>query len=106
MYSVIRNGDYLFTDNILLGDIQVQQKPHENAVFLNGTWIIDVDSYFASLDFEEAKETLNSTDWQILRHKEQVDLGIETTLSEEEYLQLITKRQEAREKVQNDSTIK
>ena len=35
---------------------------------------------------------LNETDWKVMRHIRQKALGIETTLSEEEYLELETER--------------
>lgn len=96
MFSVIRNGTYLKTDTLLFGDIQVQEKPHEYAIFLNGEWVIDTNSYFSALDKAEAEEFLKNTAEQISLHKEEKDLGITTTLSEEEYLELIAKRQERR----------
>lgn len=96
MYFVIRNGEYLESETLLFDDIEVPQKPHQNAVFTNGEWIIDADSYFSKINKEEAQDFLNNTDWKITRHKEQQDLGIETSLSEDEYLELITQRQEKR----------
>lgn len=97
MLYVLRNGEYLETENIIFGDIQVPQRPHEKAIFIDNSWVIDADSYFSEIDKKEAEEFLNNTDWKIIRHKEQQDLGIETTLSEEEYLSLIKNRQERRE---------
>lgn len=103
MYCVIRNGDYLETEKLLFGDIEVEKRPHEKAVFLNGEWVIDTDSYFAELDIKEAQEFLNDTDWKVLRHREQTELGLETSLSQEEYLDLITERQNRRN-ILNDIT--
>ena len=91
MYSVIRDGVYLETDTLLFGDLKVPKKPHEYAIFLNGEWVLDTDTYFQSLDKSEA-------------YKEEKDLGITTTLSEGEYLDLIAKRQERRA-ILNDLTI-
>lgn len=99
MYTVIRNGEYLHTEKLIIGDIEVPPKPHENAVFVNDEWIIDADFFFTKTESAEALEFLNSTDWQITRHKEEQDLEIETSLSNEEYLELITKRDESRRKV-------
>lgn len=93
MYCVIRNGQYIESEKILFGDILVPQKPHEKAEYINGAWIINADLLFAELDKKEAEESLNSTDWKVTRHKEQQDLGIETSLTNEEYLELITQRQ-------------
>lgn len=96
MYSVIRNGQYIESEKLLFGDVVVPKRPHENADFINGEWLINADILFAQADKEEAEAFLNSTDWQVIRHKEQQDLGIETSLSEDEYLELITQRQERR----------
>lgn len=48
---------------------------------------------------EECAKFLSSTDWKIMRHIRQKALGIETTLSEEEYIALETQRQEAAAKI-------
>ena len=44
----------------------------------------------------DARHFLNETDWQVLRHRDQKDLGLETSLTEQEYKELLQKRQEAR----------
>ena len=43
----------------------------------------------------QERHFLNSTDWMILRHLRQKSLGITTTLSEEQYIELETQRHEA-----------
>lgn len=103
MYCVIRNGQYIESEKLLFGDVVVPKRPHENADFINGEWLINADILFAQADKEEAEAFLNSTDWQVIRHKEQQDLGIETSLSKDEYLELITQRQERRTRL-NDIT--
>lgn len=99
MYSIIRNGEYLCTDKILLGDIQVPEKPHENAFYVNGEWVLDADEFFVNNDSKEGLDFLNSTDWKVIRHQDQLALGIETSLCEEEYFQLLQQRQQARERI-------
>lgn len=96
MFYVIRNGEYLETDTLLFDDLEVPQKPHEDVEFINGEWVLNADSYLSKIKKEEAQEFLNNTDWKIIRHKEQQDLGIETSLTNDEYLDLITQRQERR----------
>lgn len=96
MFFVLRNGEYLETEQKIFGDIPVPKRPHPHSIFINGEWVINADSYFAEADKTEAQEFLNQTDWKIIRHKEQQDLGIETSLSNEEYLSLIAERQERR----------
>ena len=96
MFYVLRNGQYLETEKMLFGDVRVQKRPHKNAFLKDDEWIIDAYSLFVELDKKEAEQFLNSTDWKIIRHKEQQDLGIETSLSQDEYLNLIKERQERR----------
>jgi len=45
---------------------------------------------------KEALQFLNDSDWKILRHKDQLDLGVETSLTAEEFTALIQERQNAR----------
>lgn len=47
----------------------------------------------------EARKFLNDTDWKVIRHRDQVNLGITTSLSNDEFLELLNQRQEARDKV-------
>jgi len=49
----------------------------------------------------EAKEILDSSDWQIIRHKDQKELGIETSLTDQEYIDLLLERQATREEIIN-----
>lgn len=42
---------------------------------------------------------LNDTDWKVTRHRDQQAQGIETSLTEEEYQQLLVDRQNARDSV-------
>lgn len=42
---------------------------------------------------------LNETDWQVIRHRDQVNLEITTSLQESEYLALLNNRQQARESI-------
>ncbi len=96
MHFVIRNGQYLESEKLLFDDIQVPQRPSEYSIFIDDEWVINADKYFSELDKTEAEIFLKDTDWKILRHKEQQELGIETSLNEEEYLELIIERQERR----------
>ncbi len=41
----------------------------------------------------ERKEFLNSTDWKILRHLREKTLGLETSMTEEEFIELENQRQ-------------
>lgn len=45
------------------------------------------------------REFLNSTDWKVLRHIRQKTLGITTTLTEEQYIELEQQRQAAANRI-------
>ena len=42
---------------------------------------------------------LNSTDFKVLKYRDQIDLGIETSITADEYKQLLTQRQSARDAI-------
>lgn len=42
---------------------------------------------------------LNDTDWKVTRHRDQIAQGIQTSLTDEEYQQLLIDRQNARDSV-------
>ncbi|MFW5804650.1 MAG: hypothetical protein ACOCWG_05420 [bacterium] len=46
-----------------------------------------------------AKKELSNLDWKVLRHKEQQDLGISTSLTTQEYQELLQQKQTIRDKV-------
>ena len=102
MKTVIRNGEYLFVEELMIDDVEVPIRPHPDAKFINGEWILDLDSYFSETDSTESQQFLIDTDWQVIRHRDQLALGVETSLSEEKYLDLLQNRQNAREKVINN----
>lgn len=47
----------------------------------------------------QSLQFLDDTDWKVTRHRDQLALGIETSLTNEEYINLLTQRQEARDLV-------
>jgi len=51
---------------------------------------------------QNARDFLNQTDWLVIRHRDQLALGIPTSLSLEEYIDLLNRRQKEREKVIED----
>jgi len=75
----------------------------ENEIIENNKGYYDIDKNEvvnypkAGIDKEEmskkALRYLNSTDWKVLRHIRETQLGVKTTLSNEEYVALETKRQ-------------
>ena len=46
-----------------------------------------------------ARDDLNNSDWKVIRHRDQVDAGIPTSLTDEEYQSLLAWRQERRNAV-------
>lgn len=47
----------------------------------------------------DARVYLNRTDWMVTRHRDQLELGVDTSLTQDEYNDLLTERQLARTKV-------
>ena len=71
-----------------------------NYVFINGKYIKKTRAIENLLNTnDEAKHYLNDTDWLVIRHRDQLALGQTTSLTNEQYLDLLTKRQAARERV-------
>lgn len=48
---------------------------------------------------QDAQSFLDSTDWKVLRHRDQQDLGLPTSLTAEEFQDLLRQRQMAREAI-------
>ena len=46
---------------------------------------------------------LDGTDWLVIRHRDQVELGIQTSLSNEEYQDLLLERQSKRDSITTDT---
>ena len=51
----------------------------------------------------QSLQFLDDTDWKVTRHRDQLALGIETSLTKDEYLNLIKERQNRRN-ILNDIT--
>lgn len=71
-----------------------------NYTFINGKYVKKTKAIENLLNNnDEAKHYLNDTDWLVIRHRDQLALGQTTSLTNEQYLDLLTKRQAARERV-------
>lgn len=72
-------------------------------VELAGEYEVEIEDLSAKLAQEkanaEAQAFLDSSDWKILRHRDQQDMGLATSLSGEEYQELLRQRQMAREAI-------
>lgn len=78
-------------------------------------YYLDLNGHYQKYSSEEIKEFeeinkvvtttnqalsfLNDTDWKVTRHRDQQAQGIETSLTDEEYNQLLVDRQNARDSV-------
>ena len=64
---------------------------------------IEIEDISAQVAQEEininARKFLTESDWKVLRHRDQVDSGVITSLSEQEYQDLLVARQAARESI-------
>jgi hypothetical protein len=47
----------------------------------------------------EAKQFLNDTDWKVIRHRDQLEMNMTTSMTSEEFDQLLIDRQMARNKI-------
>ena len=72
----------------------------DNYVFLNGKYVRKTKAITNLINTNsESKNYLKDTDWIVIRHRDQLALGQTTSLTNEQYLDLLTKRQAARERV-------
>jgi hypothetical protein len=72
-------------------------------VILPAEYTIQINDITAQVEQEninqEARQFLSSTDWKVLRHNDQVALGVTTSLTQEEFQLLLNERQLARQRV-------
>lgn len=72
-------------------------------VELAGEYEVEITDISAKLEQEkanaEAQKFLDSSDWKVLRHRDQQELGLATSLSSEEFQELLRQRQMAREAI-------
>ena len=74
----------------------------ENYILINNKYVKKTKAITELVNTNnESKKYLNETDWLVIRHRDQLDLKQETSLTQEQYLDLLAKRQAAREKVVN-----
>ena len=72
----------------------------KNYLYVNGKYIRKTNNIENTVNTNsEARKYLNNTDWLVIRHRDQLELNQETSLTQEEYIDLLEKRQQARERV-------
>lgn len=71
-----------------------------NYVQINGKYVKNTKAVADLLEKNKiARDYLTDTDWLVIRHRDQLDLKQPTSLNNDQYLDLLTKRQEARKQV-------
>lgn len=71
-----------------------------NFVYLNGKYVKNTKAIANILENNKtARNYLTDTDWLVIRHRDQLDLNLETSLNNDQYIDLLNKRQEARKQV-------
>ena len=58
-----------------------------------------IEDLSLEIESQNSLKFLNDTDYKVIRHRDQIDAEISTTLTDEEYQQLLIDRQNARLKV-------
>ncbi len=106
IYSLIPETAKLISNELHRNFLENQGKMKINPEILE---LEDIIKTQEEIDIEnqlnintEARIFLNETDWKVIRHRDQLDLGIETSLTEQEFQELLSLRQEAREKVMEE----
>jgi hypothetical protein len=59
---------------------------------------IESDRQSESL-IQAARQLLADTDWKVMRHRDQLDAGVPTSITAEEFAQLLVDRQTARDSI-------
>ena len=95
----------ILKDNVITNSVRLETEQDcinfkdANDIYFPIEFTFEIIDAQAEVDSEEALVFLESTDYKVLRHLGQKALNISTTLTEQEYLDLETQRQEARTKV-------
>jgi hypothetical protein len=77
-------------------------KYYEELRWNNGNWTINNNPNKAmDIVRSERNNLISSTDWLVLRHRDEIDKGVHTTLSTEQYQELLIYRQALRDLTKN-----
>ena len=84
-------------------DVEIVPAQHEMQEMHIPGYVVEIEDISAKLEQEkanaEAQAFLDSSDWKVLRHRDQQDIGLATSLSGEEFQELLQQRQMAREAI-------
>ena len=115
IYLLIENNNLVgvcdYEPNIGDDNIQIIEYsgdiPKENIIYIDGK-ICNIEDYvFINEKYVKKTKAVSnlintnseSRNWLVIRHRDQVDLKQETSLTEDQYIDLLNKRQAARERV-------
>jgi len=105
--EVISITDYEVEIPSTVEKVEISQSDYEG--LLNGTHIVDMPTKTIVQNTAAEKERqnnanlsfLHNTDWKVLRHLREKTLGVTTSLSEQEFLELEESRQKAAKSIDN-----
>jgi len=85
-------------------DVEISPAQYEmQEVELPGSYTVEIVDKTAQVQQEQtnqnAKQFLAESDWKVLRHRDQQDLGIATSMTAQEFADLLQQRQMAREAI-------
>ncbi len=84
-------------------DVEIVPAQYEMQEMHIPGYVVEIEDISAKLEQEkanaEAQAFLDSSDWKVLRHRDQQDIGLATSLSGEEFQELLQQRQMAREAI-------
>lgn len=92
-YSVAKVNFDSETETLVAGMLD-----HTNYVLVDGKWVEASEdlSEGHNLVLEEVLLRLNSTDWVVIRHRDQLEAGQPTSISQEKYLEYLRYRNDLR----------
>ncbi len=98
-YYFVKDG-YLsgFTQYPTEGCIALPSSVIDDDKMYDKAYIVDDKNIVSLSERYNALEQLENTDWKVTRHRDQLASGITTSLTDENYQELLTSRQQWREK--------
>ena len=85
-------------DSDVEGSIGLPEGYINDGIIRDSAYAVDENGMVELSEKYLSKRNLNNTDWKVIRHRDQLAQGIDTSLSDEEYQALLTERQSWREK--------
>lgn len=93
------------SDGSVIGIFKVENAQAE--VLALGYSVDECDFVKSQAELDRENLTyLESTDWLVTRHRDQVAMAVATSLTDDEYKALLERRQQAREQVVNQNALK